>query len=56
MHGIPGWFGWLIEYWPLALFLAAILAVYLVGVVVCVIKGWTFKIAAVWPLHRGSTK
>ena len=50
MHGFPSWLGWLIEYWPVALAAVVILVVWIIGAVVMLIKGWTFKIAAVWPL------
>lgn len=50
MHGFPDWFGLLIAYGPVALMLIAVAVVWLVGAVVFLIKGWTFKIAAIWPL------
>jgi len=50
MHGFPEWLGWLIEYWPVALAMIVFSAVWVVGAVVFLIKGWTFKIAAIWPL------
>ena len=57
MLGFPSWLGWLIEYWTVALAVIVVSVVWAVGAVVFLVKGWTFKIAAVWPmfllLYRG---
>ena len=50
MHGFPVWLGWLIEYWAMALFFAFVFVIYLLGFVVFLIRGWTFKVAVSWPL------
>ena len=58
MHGIPKWFEWLMEYGlsTIGLLLLSVF-LWLIVAVVLMIKGWTFKIAVIWPvffmIYRG---